>query len=162
MIVRQAKYGASTFNSKSIAEITEADFIKRLLADFLWRSRVFNISGMPTEPSAFASVDLKGTPGNFLGDVDVLLCPGSQPELATAISVKRIKFGANAIRNGQPNKLRELKKATEQANRLPTTFTPTTYAMIAAGTASHQRETKWNTNTAPARPTAIATHSITP
>lgn len=73
---------------------------------------------MPADPSAFASVDLKGTPGNFLGDVDVLLCPRSQPELATAISVKRIKFGASAIRNGQPNKLRELKKATEQANRL--------------------------------------------
>jgi len=118
MMVREAKYGASTFNCKSIAEITEADFIKRLLADFLWRSRVFNISGMPAEPSAFASVDLKGAPGNFFGDVDVLLCPLSHPELATAISVKRIKFGADAIRNGQPNKLRELKKATEQANRL--------------------------------------------
>ena len=73
---------------------------------------------MPAEPSAFASVDLKGAPGNFLGDVDVLLCPQSQPESATAISVKRIKFGVNAIRNGQPNKLQELKKATEQANRL--------------------------------------------
>ncbi len=73
---------------------------------------------MPAEPSAFASVDLRGTPGNFLGDVDVLLCPRRQPELATAISVKRIKFGANAIRSGQPNKLRELDKATEQANRL--------------------------------------------
>jgi len=73
---------------------------------------------MPAEPSAFASVDLKGAPGNFFGDVDVLLCPLSQPQLATAISVKRIKFGANAIRNMQPNKLRELKKATEQANRL--------------------------------------------
>ena len=83
-----------------------------------WRSRVFNISGMPAEPSAFVSVDLKGVPGNFLGDVDVLLCPLSQPESATAISVKRIKFGVNAIRNGQPNKLQELKKATEQANRL--------------------------------------------
>lgn len=73
---------------------------------------------MPADPSAFASVDLKGTPGNVRGDVDVLLCPRSQPELATAISVKRIKFGINAVRNGQPNKLRELKKATEQANRL--------------------------------------------
>ena len=73
---------------------------------------------MPAEPSSFASVDLKGAPGNSFGDVDVLLCPLSQPQLATAISVKRIKFGANAIRNGQPNKLRELKKATEQANRL--------------------------------------------
>lgn len=73
---------------------------------------------MPAEPSAFASVDLKGAPGNFLGDVDVLLCPRSHPELATAISVKRIKFGASAVRNGQPNKLKELKKATEQANRL--------------------------------------------
>lgn len=73
---------------------------------------------MPANPSAFASVDLKGAPGDFKGDVDVLLCPRSKPELATAISVKRIKFGASAIRNGQPNKLRELKKATEQANRL--------------------------------------------
>jgi hypothetical protein len=109
---------ASTFNCKSIADITEPEFIKRLLADICWRSRVFNISGMPAEPSAFASVDLKGAPGNFFGDVDVLLCPLSHPELATAISVKRIKFGANAIRNRQPNKLRELKKATEQANRL--------------------------------------------
>ena len=73
---------------------------------------------MPAEPSAFASVDLKGAPGNFVGDVDVLLCPRSRPELATAISVKRLKFGASAVRNGQPNKLKELKKATEQANRL--------------------------------------------
>ena len=73
---------------------------------------------MPAESSAFASVDLRGAPGNFLGDIDVLLCPCSQPELATAISVKRIKFGANAIRNGQPNKLRELNKAIEQVNRL--------------------------------------------
>jgi hypothetical protein len=106
------------FNYKSIADVNEADFIKRLLSDFVWRSRVFNIYGMPAEPSTFASVDLKGAPGDFLGDVDVLLCPRSEPELATAISVKRIKFGASAVRNGQPNKLGELKKATDQANRL--------------------------------------------
>jgi hypothetical protein len=73
---------------------------------------------MPAGSSAFASVDLKGAPGDFRGDIDVLLCPRSQPELATAISVKRIKFGANAVRNGQPNKLGELKKATMQANTL--------------------------------------------
>jgi hypothetical protein len=73
---------------------------------------------MPTELSAFAGVDLKGAPGNFRGDIDVLLCPRSLPELATAISVKRIKFGVNAVRSGQPNKLGELEKATEQANRL--------------------------------------------
>jgi hypothetical protein len=73
---------------------------------------------MPENPSAFASVDLRGVPGQLIGDVDVLLCPPTQPELATAISVKRIKFGINAVRNGQPNKLQELKKATEQANTL--------------------------------------------
>jgi hypothetical protein len=73
---------------------------------------------MPAGSSAFASIDLKGAPGHFRGDIDVLLCPRSQPELATAISVKRIKFGANAVRNGQPNKLGELKKATMQANTL--------------------------------------------
>jgi hypothetical protein len=106
------------FNCNSIADITEANFIRRLLVNPHWRSRVFNIYGMPAVPSAFVSVDLKGAPGNFLGDVDVLLCPLSQPELATAISVKRIKFGVSAIRNGQPNKIRELKKATGQANRL--------------------------------------------
>lgn len=103
---------------KSIADITEADFITRLLQDASWRSRVFNISGMPADPGAFTSVNLNGVPGNFLGDVDVLLCPPGHPELGTAISIKRIKFGVNAIRNGQPNKLNELKKATEQANRL--------------------------------------------
>jgi hypothetical protein len=118
MLIGKTKYGAPTFNCNSIADITEADFIKRLLADSYWRSRVFNIFGMPAEPTAFASVGLKGAPGDFLGDIDVLLCPRSQPELATAISVKRIKFGANAVRSGQPNKLHELKKATEQANRL--------------------------------------------
>lgn len=117
-MVSKAKHGAIHFDCRSIADIAEADFIKRLLLDLCWRSRVFNISGMPAEPSAFLSVDLKGTPGSFLGDVDVLLCPRSQPELATAISVKRIKFGASAVRNRQPNKLQELKKATEQANRL--------------------------------------------
>jgi hypothetical protein len=73
---------------------------------------------MPAGSSAFASIDLKGAPGSFRGDIDVLLCPRSQPELATAISVKRIKFGVNAFRNGRPNKLGELKKATMQANRL--------------------------------------------
>ena len=48
----------------------------------------------------------------------MLLCPSSRPELATAISVKRIKVGVNAVRSGRPNKLGELEKATAQANRL--------------------------------------------
>lgn len=102
----------------SIADITEAEFIHRLLIDAYWRSQVFNIAGMPPDPSAFASVDLKGVPGEFRGDIDVLLCPPPRPELATAISVKRIKFGPSQIRNGRPNKLGELKKATDQANIL--------------------------------------------
>jgi hypothetical protein len=85
---------------------------------------------MPANPSAFASVELKSAPGNFLGDIDVLLCPRSHPELATAISVKRIKFGASAVRNGQPNKFRKLKKATEQANRLADVGFHLVYAFV--------------------------------
>jgi len=46
------------------------------------------------------------------------LCPPNQPELATAISVKRIKCRADALGNVRINKLHELTKATDQANRL--------------------------------------------
>lgn len=57
-------------------------------------------------------------PGDFVGDVDILLRSKNQPALATAIEAKRVKVGPEAFRTGAPNKLQEYQKAVRQANRL--------------------------------------------
>ena len=73
---------------------------------------------MPDDPVVLQKVPLQDAPGDFVGDVDVLLCAPDRPSVATAIEVKRVKIGASAFRSGQPNKLREYRKAVRQANLL--------------------------------------------
>ena len=90
-----------------------------MLSDPLRRSDMFEIYGMPREASWKTCVPLTTAPQSFQSDVDVLLCDTANPGEAVAYEVKRIKFGMRALREGgKPNKLRELSKAVEQANRL--------------------------------------------
>jgi hypothetical protein len=63
-------------------------------------------------------VPFKGLPDEPEGDVDLLLVPPDRPDQATAVEVKRIKFGAEALRTGRPNKLQELRKGLRQAETL--------------------------------------------
>jgi len=82
---------------------------------------MFEVFGVPSEASWMTRVPLERLPGNFRGDIDVLLCNPKMPHEAVAYEVKRIKFGMSAFRPDEdtvPNKLRELEKAVEQANRL--------------------------------------------
>jgi hypothetical protein len=80
---------------------------------------MFELYGVPREGQFKTRVPLDTAPGGFKGDADVLLCRPSQPSVAVAYEVKRIKFGVSALRpGGRPNKLHEFKKAVQQANRL--------------------------------------------
>ena len=120
-IARQQCYEGeleNTFDWPSLAEIPEPDLVRCLLADPYWRSFISGLYGMPASPLLLREVSLAGAPGNVAGEVDILLCSADRPDFATAIEVKRVKLGAEAIRSGRPNKLQEVKKGIQQANKL--------------------------------------------
>ena len=104
------------FDHSSIAGIHEADLIKQLLADVSWPSRIVRQRGIPDDAIAFQGVPLAGLSTGVEGDIDILLCSPNRPDLATAIEVKRVKVGPNALRSGEPNRLRELNGGVRQAN----------------------------------------------
>ncbi len=101
----------------SIADMKEDELVETLVR----RGEVFDVFGMPRNGAYRTRVLLNDAPGEFRGDIDVLLCNPKRPEQAAAFEVKRIKFGLSAFRpdgDALPNKLRDVKKAIEQANRL--------------------------------------------
>jgi hypothetical protein len=102
----------------SIADIHEADLVSALIADPYWRATILNIYGIPNYPEIRERVSLASMHGQGDGDIDILAWGKAEPQLATAIEVKRIKLGKNAFPNGRPNKLQEYGKAVCQANRL--------------------------------------------
>jgi len=63
-------------------------------------------------------VPLIDFPKALSGDIDILLVPPDRAELSIAIEVKRVKVAATAFAGGRPNKLKEIAKAYQQANRL--------------------------------------------
>ena len=102
----------------SIADIPENALVQHLLSDPYWRLNILGIRGIPQEVLDFQRVPLDDAPGDFEGDVDILLCAKSRPDSATAIEVKRVKVGAKALRSEQPNKLHEYTRGVRQANCL--------------------------------------------
>src|SRR5712691_9928851 len=103
----------------SIADIHEDELVLRLLSDPLWRLDMFELHAIPRGMLDRRKIPLETAPGDFKGDVDVLLCAPDHPEKAVAFELKRIKFGMSALRpGGRRNKLREFDKAVQQANRL--------------------------------------------
>jgi hypothetical protein len=108
--------GVIELNHASIADIPESQLVERLLSDRLWRIEMFELYGNPQKTSNKQRVPL---PKGFRGDADIVLFSPEYPDKAVAFEVKRIKFGASALRpGGKPNKLHEYQKAIEQANRL--------------------------------------------
>jgi len=103
---------------QSLATIPEDSLVQHLLSDRHWRSRLLGIRGIPDNVLVIQRVLLAGVPGGFEGDVDILLCAKNQPNLATAIEVKRVKVGPSAFLRGRPNKLHEFDKGVRQANLL--------------------------------------------
>jgi hypothetical protein len=102
----------------SVTDIDEIPLVERLMANPLRRSDLLRIYGIPESSIPYLNVPLRGLPGQPQGDVDILLSVPMRPDLSTAITAKRIKVGAEALRNQRPNKLREFKRAVRQANLL--------------------------------------------
>jgi len=100
--------------------MSESELIEQLLTDRIRPAEMFTgIRGVPSNACWKTSVSLQTIPGERQGDIDVILCDPARPHEAVAYEVKRIKFGTPALRpGGKPNKLKEVKKATQQANRL--------------------------------------------
>src|ERR1035437_372034 len=109
--------GTLELKHPSITDIKEDELVEILVR----RGEVFDVFGMPRDAACRTRVLLNDAPGNFRSDIDVLLCDTKRPQEAAAFEVKRIKFGLSAFRpNGDvvPNKLGEVEKAIDQANRL--------------------------------------------
>lgn len=103
---------------ESILDYTESELITRLLYPD-WRYRIVNIAGMPSDAVHFEGVLLSGVPHEEdKGDVDILLYNPDSPQHSVAVEVKRVKFSSEAIATLRPNKIQELAKGVEQANRL--------------------------------------------
>jgi hypothetical protein len=103
---------------KSILDFSEGELVARLLSPD-WHSRIVDIAGMPLHPVHFQEVSLSGVPHEEdRGDVDILLYNSERPWHSVAIEVKRVKFSSEAIATLRPNKVHELAKGVEQANRL--------------------------------------------
>ncbi len=82
---------APDFLHPSITDIPEDDLVDQLVGP-LWRWSIFEPRGVPRDAIHKTKVEMQGAPGNFRGDIDLLLCAPGRPELAVAYEVKRIKF----------------------------------------------------------------------
>jgi len=102
----------------SLAEIHEKELVRYLLSHPWYRMDLLGIHGIPDNVRAFLEIELKDAPGNFKGDIDILLCAPGRPDSAIAIQVKRVKVGASTFRSGKPNKLEKYKEGVWQANDL--------------------------------------------
>jgi hypothetical protein len=103
---------------RSIACINESELVRMLLSDPLGRMDLLGVKGIPSDALDFQGVPLDSVPGNFKGDIDILLCTPDRPDSAIAIEVKKIKVGASAFQSGSPNRLKGFKEGVDQANRL--------------------------------------------
>jgi hypothetical protein len=118
--LKRRLWGYTDVNYRSISDIPESELVELLLADADWRPRIIGLSAIPANVRYCLSVNLATAPGACRGDVDILLAAPNHPELATAIQVKRVKYGAKAVRAGQPNKLGDLELGVRQTNLLAT------------------------------------------
>lgn len=105
-----------------------------MLNDVHYRDTLFNIKGMRIkEARVLEQIELRHFRNNLTGDIDILVVPANQPELSTAIQVKRFKAvvtrdeqGVDDAEVGHPKRFQELMaKGVQQANfaaRLPRHF----------------------------------------
>ncbi len=110
---------------RSIATIPEKELVAHVLNDVHYRDTLFNIKGFHTKGArVLEQVELRQFRSDLTGDVDILVVPANQPELSTAIQVKRFKAvvtrdeqGVDDAEVGHPKRLHELMaKGVQQAN----------------------------------------------
>jgi hypothetical protein len=107
-------------DAEAVTRIHEHVLVERLFADL----RLFQHIVIPPKtpwPAAvrlrvdFAALDI---PAPLSGDADALLVPLGAPAESRAVEFKRILVPARSFATLTPNKLQELAKAAEQANKL--------------------------------------------
>ena len=110
---------------RSITKVHEPELIAHVLNDTQYRDTLFNIKGMfTTDVKVLEQIELRHLRKGLTGDVDILVVPGSQPELSTAIQVKRFQAvvrineeGVDEVEKGSPARFRKLMtKGIRQAN----------------------------------------------
>jgi hypothetical protein len=111
---------------RSITESKEPELVSHVLNDVHHRDTLFNIKGMRTRDArVLECVDLRLFQKGLAGDIDILVIPHGQPELSTAIQVKRFEAnvrvdasGEDEVEGGYPERFRKLMaKGIKQANR---------------------------------------------
>jgi hypothetical protein len=110
---------------RSIATIPEKELVACVLNDVHYRDTLFNIKGMRTKGArVLEQIELRHFRNDITGDIDILVVPANEPELSTAIQVKRFKAvvtrdeqGVDAAAVGHPKRFQELMaKGVQQAN----------------------------------------------
>lgn len=111
---------------RSITDLREQELVAHVLNDVHYRNTLFNIRGMFTKGARILEeVPLHRLRKALAGDIDILVIPGGQPELSTAIQVKRFEAiirmnaeGLDVVDGGCPERFRKLMaRGIKQANR---------------------------------------------
>ena len=111
--------------NRSITEIQEPELVAHVLNDAHYRRTLLNIKGMYADGARILDqVDLRLFEPDARGDIDILVVPAKEPEMSTAIQVKRFAItvgldaaGHDVVEGDNPRRLQKLiAKGVQQAN----------------------------------------------
>jgi hypothetical protein len=143
---------------KSITEFREQELIAHVHNDVHYRATLFNIKGMFNEDvRILEQIELRAFRKGLNGDIDILVVPGGQPELSTAIQVKRFEAivrtnleGLDEVQGGYPGRFRKLMaKGIRQANTTKRVGFAQVYLWIFVVIDTRHRNSGWYTYDGP-------------
>jgi hypothetical protein len=143
---------------RSITEPDEAELVTQVLNDAHYRDTLFNIKGFQTKDAlVLECVDLRRLRRDVAGDVDILVIPRDEPELSTAIQVKRFEArvrmnerGEDTVEGGSARRFRKLMaKGIKQANRTKRLGFAQVYLWIFVVIDTRERNSGWYTYDGP-------------
>jgi hypothetical protein len=143
---------------KSIATIPEKELIGHVLNDVHYRDTLFNIKGMNTRSArVLEQIELRHFRSDLNGELDIVVVPANQPELSTAIQVKRFKAvvsrdeqGFDDAQVGHPMRFKELMaKGVQQANETKSVGFAQVYLWIFIAIDTRARNNGWDTYEGP-------------
>lgn len=137
---------------RSIADIPEKELVAHVLSDSHYRATLLNIKGVVTKDARIVEqVELRLFRKDLAGEVDILVVPNEQPELSTAIQVKRLKavvkmdeLGHDSAFIGHPSRFQELiAKGVEQANQTKAVGFAQVYLWVFVAIDTRPRNNGW-------------------
>lgn len=143
---------------QSIATIPEKELVAHVLNDVHYRDTLFNIKGMHTRDAGILEqIELRHFRSDLTGEIDIVVVPAKQPELSTAIQVKRFKAivsrneeGFDAPEVGHPKRFQELfAKGVRQANETKRVGFAQVYLWIFIAIDTRARNNGWYTYDGP-------------